>query len=179
MDNNRTLTLAEVETALCVWEDLLERRDSELFRSLFDNHGTSCMRSCAIQAGLIAEETFTLLEKQGYEFSLPFDWEFVPFIVSQLDWRALMTDNQYGGAAYQPDIAELAGKALESFKNDFQWSDPQQTWVNNAASWARQLYAYPGLITENEEDAIVAYKAGETPKEYVQRLGEKFNLTRR
>jgi hypothetical protein len=183
MDN---LTLFQVETALCVWEELLaisnggqEDPFSTRIHEMFDNYGTGCMRSCAIQAGVIVEETFTLLEQQGYDFNLPFDWEFVPFIVRQLDWDELMTDNQYGGAAYEPAIAELAGKALEAFKDDFIYCDRQQAWLDYAANVANRLYAYPGLITEDVDTAIAAYKSGESPKEYVERLGEKFNLTRR
>jgi hypothetical protein len=114
-----TFSFAEVETALCVWEWLLEQGGRQqngndinmMIAELFDAYGSGGMRSSAVQAGVIVDKAFAEYEKH-LEFGECFDWEFVPMVCRALDWDHLLQNNQYGDGCWTPDIPALVATLI-------------------------------------------------------------------
>ena len=82
------------ETALCVWEEMLDRQrvkgpydlpDDDVLRGAFETYGTASMRLFAVEvAGLVDRAWATLTaEKQD---RVTFDWEFVPDFLRSVGW---------------------------------------------------------------------------------------------
>lgn len=93
------------EAAMCIWEAMLDqkpplnerhtREGKHTWQSqmgiLWDNYGTVEMRHYAYRLALSALEVF---EKLGFETAeemglIPYDWEFIPAVVSHADWTDL------------------------------------------------------------------------------------------
>ncbi|WP_299640589.1 hypothetical protein [uncultured Tateyamaria sp.] len=130
------------------------------------------MRSCAIQAGGIAEAVYADMLSLGYELSEPYDFEMVPAVLQQLDWDALVEDNQFNGQPYKPDIDAL-GTAVEHL---FHKPDPRIRWMAQARHECKKQWQYEGLLADHPEATEAAFNEGETPAGFVKALGEKYDL---
>lgn len=79
-----------MEAALCVWEDLLERRDrfpqqNPDLVALWEKYGTVHIRALCPTIGSWIAEAFDLIERDSLDSS-PYDWEIVPAFVGLVDW---------------------------------------------------------------------------------------------
>ena len=82
------------ETALCVWEEMLNRQrvkgtddllDGDVLRQAFADYGTASMRLFAVSvAGLVDRAWATLTAEE--QDRVAFDWEFVPDLLQMVDW---------------------------------------------------------------------------------------------
>lgn len=110
MFKRESLTICEVEAALCMWEHILD--NTEHYKPQMEGVGYTALRHCSMQAGLIAHEVYELLQTQGHEYCTSYDWEFVPGIAQMIDWAKLVDDNQFGGEPYKPDLTSFANQML-------------------------------------------------------------------
>lgn len=178
---------AQVEGALCAWEWVLGNAEKEPMKSYFEGVGSAGMRMASIQAGDICDRAYKHMEAHGYEFVGSYDWEFVPAVLTRIDWNTLINDNQWNGPAYEPDIDAIftaifaADKAQSSpdlrrfAKNDTLLA-PLDRWLERARIEARKQWAYAELIDDHIERAQEAHKAEQDPAEFVKWLGEKYDL---
>lgn len=94
---SRSFTVGEMETALCIWEAMLYFRGlHEDHRSvpdgvirmseLWDAAGWQAMRTHVRAIVPLAEEAYTALSDALEEGGFTFDFDFVPAVVSALDW---------------------------------------------------------------------------------------------
>lgn len=94
-------TRLHVEAALCIWEDMLAaytehgRSDNAkpmddgqhaIFASAWENHGSVEMRHAAINLGAPACATWDAIPQDDQELFAPYDWEFIPWFVNQVEW---------------------------------------------------------------------------------------------
>lgn len=97
------------ETALCIWEWMLDCRDKMPFDKLFTDHGTSAMRCFAIDmTPWVSAVYLRCIEGDELLFdSHSFDWDVVPSIVDHCS-------NESGPilAAPYPDIDETARRVI-------------------------------------------------------------------
>lgn len=169
--NREHFTTLEVEGALCAWEHMCESRDAPPFRQLFDDMGSAAMRSCAIQAGVIACHVYSHMEKRHFEFVDPYDWEFVPSVLSRLDWKQFLEDNQYHREPYLPDLDALLASMMAAAPERY-----ENVWLRNAVKAAEQKWAYAGLLDDHPDLVEQAMRDGEDPTEFVKSLGEYYDL---
>lgn len=190
--NRETFNYAQVEGALCAYEWMLGvREDNIAINDLWDAIGSPGMRMVSIQAGDICDRAFKLMESMGYEFTDAYDFEFVPTICAMLDWAALCDDNQWDRGRYDPDIhamvvtmiaADRAG-CCDPMRRSFQKKDkaaltPEQ-FVAECRIEADRQWCYGDLVPDHPERVEEAMKAGEDPAEFIEWLGEKYDLTPR
>lgn len=186
-------TLLQMEAALCAWEWMLESRintnapdfEPDKFHewrvqleNCFEDYGSSAMRMIAIQAGGIALAVHELMESQKIEFHSAYDWEFVPGVLCQLDWRALAEDNQYAKGKYRPNASELLRVMMERQPSDFETE--KDRWFTEARHEAVKQWGWADLVSENEGHVPrlkADFEAGVSAKEAVKALGEKYDLT--
>lgn len=187
----------DVDCALCAFDEMLQLRwdekQSEMAESgdvdfpehvialnkWWDGLGTGGMRSVAIQAGAICNAVYQHMQAQNWEFLGAFDFEITPDVLKRLDWDALCNDNQYSGKPYEPApgpifdamVAEEAERQPDPEKRCF-----RDCWMDKARSAAKTLWAYPELLDDHAERVAAAKASGENPKEFVQWLGEKYDL---
>lgn len=113
-----TYTEAEVDAALCVWDELLSKRSmlsaeeyrteqERAFDTYWNNNGYAVMRQYAVSLGRWAEEVWLLLSDDQRDVEC-FDFEFLPRLLDLVHWQALY------GAAYGPSwpTARVAYAAL-------------------------------------------------------------------
>jgi hypothetical protein len=185
-----------MEAALCAWEQMMEWRfnpaqqaevekEPEKFlahqihmNEQWEGIGYAGMRSVATQAGSIALAVYDLMESQGAEFNCAYDWEFIPAVLALLDWKALCDDNQYGAAAYKPNISVILKDMMETMADDFDATPKKSAWLAQARYAAQKLFAYSDLISDHEDRADAAFEADEDPAEFAEWLGDKYDLTR-
>lgn len=67
------------EAACCVWEEMLERRDTSL-RQSFQDAGTGQMRLCAVHLAPYAEKAW---HEAGKPDDISYDWEFIPWFLDE------------------------------------------------------------------------------------------------
>jgi hypothetical protein len=179
-------TTLQMEAALCAWEWMCENRDHAMLKKYFEDMGSAAMRHCSMQAGDIARRVYAHMQGQGYGYADAYDWEFVPGVLLRLDWHALVMDNQYSGAPYEPDIhaifvallaedeARNADPARRSF---YQEKLSRDDWKARARAAADRLWGYADLIDDHSDKAALAYGNNEDPAEFAKWLGEKYGLT--
>lgn len=79
-----TFPAASLETAACLWEAVLERRDDPLIHSAFERLGTSSIRLTVLNWVQLVDAAWA---KARDTHDAPFDWEFVPqWISANIDW---------------------------------------------------------------------------------------------
>lgn len=75
---------ASLETAACLWEAVLDRRDNPNVNSAFERLGTSEVRSIVLRWVELVDAAWRKVEQT---YDAPFDWEFVPqWISTHIDW---------------------------------------------------------------------------------------------
>ncbi|MCO5730117.1 hypothetical protein [Rhizobium sp. SSA_523] len=184
---NDLFTTLQLEAALCAWEWMCEARDGDLLKPLFEGIGSSAMRHVSMQAGDIALRVHNHMESQGYEFVNAYDWEFVPEVLRRLDWDKLISDNQYGGEPYEPDIQGIfcamvtADKAssVDPSNRDFHRTMLMSVDKYTAACWAEadRQWGYGDLVYDHGERVNEARENEEDPVDFIKWLGEKYGLT--
>lgn len=79
-----------MEAALCVWEDMNERRvrppeQNQSMIRLWEEFGTVHMRSLSPAIASWIVEAYEFIEPDSLDMS-PYDWEIVPTFVGLVDW---------------------------------------------------------------------------------------------
>lgn len=75
------------EAALCIWEWMLENRDGiPAMNKTWDKQGTVAMRHAAIALAPAACTIWDMMTENERETCVPYDWEFIPAFVAQVDW---------------------------------------------------------------------------------------------
>lgn len=98
------LTASQAETALCVFEYLMDRQSKHPFADMFDDIGWAQMRLNAIVTAVWIDRLIG-----GMEFEEAHDWEIVPFLLGLFNWDA-WAECAYGkfeGAFPDTDTARL------------------------------------------------------------------------
>jgi hypothetical protein len=158
----------EIEAALCVWEWMNLEANVAKFDNLWGDYGTGGMRMSAVQAGLIVNTVYALMEARGLEFTYAYDFDFVPAVLEQLDWPALVDNNQYGKGTLRPDPAPLLDKILADHPDKF-----HDLWLDTAKREAIKQWGYEDLVRDFED----RIDRTEKPAEWVERIGNKYDLT--
>lgn len=190
--NRETFAYAQVEGALCVYEWMLGARENiNLIEGWWDTLGSPGMRMASIQAGDICDRAYKHMESIGYEFTDAYDFEFVPAVCGMIDWNALCNDNQYDRGRYDPDIHAMVvtmiaadrARCCDPMRRSFQRTDkasptPEQ-FVARCCAEAELQWGYAGLVSDHMERVQEAMKADEDPAEFIEWLGQKYDLTPR
>lgn len=179
-----SFTVLQTEAALCAWEWMCEERDSARLRPYFEGFGSSAMRHCSMQAGDIALRVHDHMQAQGYEFADAYDWEFVPSVLTRLDWTALIEDNQFNKGIYAPDVHSIFCSMVAAEKARCANPEHRAFQLTREASYAAKCRAeaerqwgYGDLVTDHPERVTNAMEAGEDPATFILWLGEKYDLT--
>lgn len=105
----------EVESAMCVWEELLERRAGyagsgarEALSDYWENYGTAQLRRDAAFIAVWVQEVWENMD-DDVRSSVCFDWEFVPRMIDQLKWGP--TDHMYKSDGKFPTPSVESGVA--------------------------------------------------------------------
>lgn len=183
--DRESFTALQIEGALCAWEFMIDEMnlpDGKVsvipdFKSICDNLGMASLRCISMQAGAISCDVYAHMESQGYEFTMPYDWEFVPAVVRRLDWQKLIDDNQFAGAPYVADVATILAEMIAATPGDFHKRDLQGEWINAARREAERQWCYAGLIEDHSDKCEAAFASGEKPADFVRLLGEDYGLT--
>lgn len=190
--NRESFSGTQVEGALCVYEWMMEmREDNRLIGEWWDGLGSPGMRMVSIQAGDICDRAFNHMDSMGYDFVAAYDFEFVPAICSMIDWDALCKDNQYDSGRYDPDINAMVitmiaadrARCCDPQRRSFQKKDkatptPEQ-FVAECRIEADKQWCYSDLVSDHPEHVEQAMKADEDPAEFIEWLGQKYDLTPR
>lgn len=198
-----TFTYAQLETALCTWEWLLEQvgtspeprklaqmtpndlMSATKLNEIWGKIGACAMRHSTKFAADIVLQVHRHMKSCGYEFDGPYDWEFVPAVLHMLDWDALISFSQYGTAehnpppAYTPDAADIWERIFPDIEGFLVEADPHAVWVAKARRAADKLFTYPNLVNDLRERFDEAFQAGEDPEKFTEQLGDKYGLIRR
>ncbi|MGH6957864.1 MAG: hypothetical protein ACREEW_14455 [Caulobacteraceae bacterium] len=75
------ITASQAETALCVFEWLVDHSDQSPYAEMFEDIGWAQMRLNAITTGVWIDRLCA-----GMEFKEAWDWVVVPFILSLINW---------------------------------------------------------------------------------------------
>lgn len=177
-DSRDSLTILEVEGALCAWEYVNEQRHQEPFKQLLYDLGAVAMRHCSMQAGVIATEAYEEMKRQECEFGGAYDWDFVPNVLNRLDWQSLISENQNGGPIYKPDIKSMVTKMIGDMP-EFSFVGEKGVWWETALEACKSQWSYEGLLVDHRQTALAAMAAEEDPEQFVAKLGEKYDLTPR
>ena len=96
MSNWKDFDENEVNSALCIWEEILACRGLEedatkladwqmCIANLFEANGTAEMRDVAVSLVRPLDKLWADLGDNS-DHMAPYDWEFVPFVLSQINW---------------------------------------------------------------------------------------------
>lgn len=112
-----TYTPLQLEAALCVWEHMLEQRESDRYRKAFADYGTACMRYESRHAAVTVEEWFAdwcalegparADERRDSLGGHAYDWEIVPVLTD------IFTDHGSGLTGRAAAFAALDAMAAE------------------------------------------------------------------
>lgn len=158
----------EIEAALCCWEWMNHDDQYKTYQSLWEDYGSGGMRMTAVQAGQIVLTVYDLMEAQGYEFVGAYDFEFVPFVLAELDWPTLVDDNQYKKGGYRPDPAPILAKFMADHARDI-----HDVWIDKAKKAGTKLWGYTGLTDDHPE----LIDRTQDPEAWVKEMGEDLELT--
>ena len=98
MSNIRPFDENEVNSALCIWEEILECRGLEedatkvanwqmCIANIFAGIGTAAMRDMAVGLVRPLDRLWEEIDEfDGQNHMAPYDWEFVPWVISRMDW---------------------------------------------------------------------------------------------
>lgn len=196
-DQLRGGTSLLLEAALCAFEWMIANRFSEdestaaerdpedfpdwkvALNQTWDGMGWSAMRHMSMQAGAIVLTVWDHMTASGYEHNgAAYDWEFVPAVMSRLDWEKLADDNQYTGVPYWPDPAPIFAAMLADDPEHFETTETARRtiWMGKARAAAINWWAFPTFADENPETFDAAFKRGDDPEEFVKQEGERLDL---
>ncbi len=97
MSNRRTFTDDEVVTAMMIWEGMIDQRENiPDLQSRWEAVGTASMRDIVPPLVDAFDSLWGEMSDDGHDLMAPFDWEFVPWLLHQMDWG--------GGGAIPKDI---------------------------------------------------------------------------
>lgn len=169
-------TALEVEAALCVWEEMLDRarqRDGQPWAApmiaLWDDVGVYQMRAVARALGRALEpvwHTVPEAERDGYSY----DWGFIPDALATIDWQAVRKwcfapDSD----AFPLDAAAVlaAVRKVRAFAS----------WWDRASNAAGRLWGYSELLRDDPDGARRAFDKGDDPAAYIEAIGRELELS--
>ena len=77
-----TYTEANLETAMCLWEEIVEHRTDPLWLNHVEQYGTSAFRHTIMALAPECERIWEALrEAEKEEAFIPFDWEWCPYFL--------------------------------------------------------------------------------------------------
>ena len=173
---DKTFTYLEMEAALCVWEELLERQGkpgNEDITQLFEGVGSSAVRASAHVIGAVVLAVHNRMTDEGYEFVGAYDWEFVPAVLQQLPIPEMVLAYQYGQKLPATDIGAIWAAVRAELESDL---SKMPTWTERARAAAQRLWHYPDLVSDHPDLAAEAEAKGEDPVKFVKELGEELEL---
>lgn len=92
VEPDKAFTDGECETALCIWEEMLsifdQRNEERPIYQYFQNHGAADTRWEAMGLVKPMEAAYQAVKHQ---YDDPFDWEFVPHMLAELESAGLLT----------------------------------------------------------------------------------------
>lgn len=168
-------THLEMEAALCVWEcindwtlpSMPQRRED--WAALRDSVGAVEMRHQSIAIGRWCLKIWNDLTAHNPDFfeGLSYDWQVIPMMVG----RCVDSDGQpviYEDAFPNPlHVAQLV--AQEVLFDEF---------VSQCKDEAGKQWSYEGLVADDDGERMrQSFEIGESPKDFVKWLGEKYDLT--
>lgn len=161
----------EVEAALCVWEELLERMGVEdsPFDVMRKNAGTPHMRQQAMRLGqfVLTVHDNVMDAKPSLLEAIAYDFEFVPLVLDQcpLDMR-----NSYIGTPPLGEAVDAVMKRLDA--DQFEW------WIKDVNNLSKANYsiAMTGDAGVDREDLERAYRSGTPSRDYVEAFARKHDL---
>ena len=87
MTNEQTYTRDHMEACACLWEAMLNADGSDpVITATFRNFGTVHMRLLAVDLSNLVLAVYETVTEDEREEIGPFDWEFVPGVLRQIDW---------------------------------------------------------------------------------------------
>lgn len=113
--SQRMFTESGVETALCVFEWLIDRQhaEDEPWADMFEDTGWGQMRLSAIQTAAWIEECLDGIDVGDCDVS--FDWGIVPWFMGRLDPDKWIEGTAYGGREPFPDVTQTRAAFLLQF----------------------------------------------------------------
>src|SRR4051812_35788431 len=85
MRGNPAYSLDTIETAMCLWEALLENRRREDYNAVWDKHGAWDLRHRCIALASHCDDVWQAFEGNDL---WAFDWEYCPVYVAHcVDWE--------------------------------------------------------------------------------------------
>lgn len=86
--NLPTYSTLQAEAAMCLWEAMLEGRDSlRVLDEVWQDVGTVQMRHFAIELSPYVCQVWDTLSEDERESCIPYDWEFVPALLKHIEWE--------------------------------------------------------------------------------------------
>jgi hypothetical protein len=121
-DEAPTYSHLQVEAALCIWEEIIERtakrRDSEhaALIAYRKNCGTGALRHESITLAAYCLAVYDLLPEHARD-GYPYDWEIIPAILDTIDWsigpQALLAPAVAAAVVTRADIQHAALTAAQ------------------------------------------------------------------
>jgi hypothetical protein len=102
-----TYSALEAEAALCIWEDMLDRRDT-FYKEAFTPNGSVTMRHLSLELAPFVLRVYDRIADEVCGM-WSYDWEVIPAILNTITFAASHT---------LPDETEAAAKALASLKKE-------------------------------------------------------------
>ncbi len=163
----------EMEAAMCVWECLndwtlppaTKRTD---WIELREAVGSAELRHASIELGQWSLKVHELCTRRNPDIfdGFAYDWEVIPDILEH-------ARDASGPVIYEaalPAVAQTAAKVFLKY-----W---RQQWLVEARFAAQQAFGYGDLVSDHPESAERAFLAREKPADWVEWIGEKYNLAR-
>lgn len=167
-------TALDVEASLCVWEwmnDRYNQRESVepwavALCALWEDVGSNAMRDIARRLGPAVNRFWGSLTENERTTLIPYDFGFIPMVCERLDWAIEMKFATHTSGLLQiPDTAKVEIRF--------------RAWENVAAELAYEGFVYREVVEDDPDAARRAFDQGESPEDFVARVGQKFDLTAR
>lgn len=101
-EQKKALTFSLALDACAIWEAMLEAQSDKKpenqpewqiqLRAAWSAQGTVTMRGLAVELAAPIDRIWNALSEDERESLIPFDWEFVPFIIQFVDWHTHSID---------------------------------------------------------------------------------------
>ena len=110
-------TGSQMETAMCVWEEIMTRRSNDNddpLNGYWDHFGTAQVRDDCIAISVWIDAIWNGMDEQVWDTC--FDWEFVPRMLDQVKWDKT-SEHMYKGDAFfpLPSVAEGRSRYLLTY----------------------------------------------------------------
>lgn len=184
------------ETALCVWEAMLDIRDRFTdgngatadapsyvadMEAAWSGNGAFGMRCVARYLALELEEIWSGVPEDTRD-GITFDWEFVPMMLEFVDWSGIGSDQR---GHFLPDAAAQALAYCEAEQDRFgamsAKADADRAafadWLAKARRACGRIWGYPDLVNDEPTRWRDAFDRGDNPEEFARSEGEDLELS--